>query len=987
MGCGLCPSLGHAGNGATRQQERRLCRGVKMSESVCRVLLVEDDPGDASLVRQSLRVAHDLYFEVTWVTSLAEGRQQLRVSQPDVLLLDLSLPDSTGLETVRAGRASAGNLPLIVLTGHDDSLLAMQTLEAGAQDYLVKGHFDTDSLVRAIRHAIGRSRLEQRLAETGTHLSVLINAIPDIICFKDGEGRWLEANDFDLELFQLKGVDYRGKTDADLAEYQDFYRDAFLGCQASDELAWQAGVISRVEEVIPRPDGSALCFDVTKVPLFDEDGGRQGLVVFGRDITERKLLSDRLQQSHDLLAKLSNQVPGIIFQFRRYPDGRSCFPFISQTLIDLYGIDPDSVREDAESIFAFQHPEDAAGIAASIAESARTLNAWHHEYRVILPALGLRWRQGDARPELLDDGSVLWHGFITDITERKRAEAHQRLAARVFDTTGEAIMVTDTVANIVAVNPAFCRITGYSEAEVVGRNPSLLDSEHHDQDFFRAMWATLRANGEWAGEVWNRRKNGEVFPEWQTVSSVRDEAGQVTHYVAIFSDLTEIRRAQEQAEKLSWRDPLTGLANRAMLLSELGKSLLAVHGEQRFAGLLLLDLDRFKDINEARGLAVGDALLRAVASRLSSILHPGDILARLDSDEFAILLPRFVATREAAGRDALAVAEKLRATLREAIELDGETMHVESSIGIALFPDSYEESATDVLRQADTAMHRAKAQGGAQAVFFEAAMGESVRERYRLERELRHAVQDNQLRLYLQPQVDASGRQVGAEALVRWQHPERGLVPPGVFIPLAEVSDLIVGVDRWMLGEVCRLLARLDAEGSSLRVSVNISPRHFQKVDFVAEVKRLLAASGADPTHLVLEITEGLVIGDIADVVAKMTALTEVGIHFSMDDFGTGYSSLAYLKRLPIHELKIDKSFIQDAPSDPNDGALVETILAVAHHLHLQVVAEGVETEAQADFLNARARVIHQGYLFGRPEPLESWLLRWHGSLADKLEN
>ena len=255
-------------------------------------------------------------------------------------------------------------------------------------------------------------------------------------------------------------------------------------------------------------------------------------------------------------------------------------------------------------------------------------------------------------------------------------------------------------------------------------------------------------------------------------------------------------------------------------------------------------------------------------------------------------------------------------------------------------------------------------------------MGKSIRERYQLEREHRRAHEENQLRLFLQPQVDAAGHQVGAEALVRWQHPVRGLVPPGVFIPVAESSDLIVAVDRWMLGEVCRLLARLDAEGRTLRISVNISPRHFQKEDFLAEVKHQIASSGADPSHLVLEVTEGLVIGDFAGVVAKMLALTALGMHFSMDDFGTGYSSLSYLKRLPIHELKIDKSFIQDAPTDPNDAALVEAILAVAQHLHLQVVAEGVETQSQAEFLNARGKVVHQGYLYGRPEPVASWLSR-----------
>jgi len=705
--------------------------------------------------------------------------------------------------------------------------------------------------VLALNIALGRwvmtpmLRLQDRLGGAERTLRTLINALPDIVCFKDGEGRWLEANDVALERFQLQGVAYRGKRGSELPVTANSYRAAFLACEANDEFIWRTGSLNVMEETIPAPDGLPRVVEVTRVPLFHADGRRKGLLMVGRDITERK-----------------------------------------------------------------------------------------------------------------------------------QTETRQRLAARIFETTGEAVMVTDTDANIVLVNPAFCRITGYSAAEVLGKNPRLLNSEQHEPAFHQAMWQSLQASGNWSGEVWNRRKSGEIFPEWETVSSVTDESGKIRHYVAVFADLSEIRHARAAAEQLSWRDSLTGLANRALFLKRLEQTLDNTQRQGRFADVLLLDLDRFKDINEARGLAVGDALLKAVAERLGQVLHSDDVLARLDSDEFAVLLPRPAMSWDAAGREALAVAEKLRTALRESITLDGESMHLDASIGIAMFPDRAAETASDVLRQADMAMHRAKDEGGSRAVFFETGMGETVRERYELESELRHAIDNKQLRLYLQPQVDAGARQVGAEALVRWQHPERGLVAPGAFIPLAEASDLIVAIDRWMLGEVCRLLARLEQTGHTLRIAVNVSPRHFSRPDFVEEVKRQLAASGAEPTRLVLEVTEGLVIGDVADVVAKMTALTALGLHFSMDDFGTGYSSLSYLKRLPIHELKIDKSFIDDVPNDLNDVALVETILAVAQHLHLQVVAEGVETEAQAAFLKARGNVIYQGYLYGRPQPVETWLAR-----------
>jgi len=691
---------------------------------------------------------------------------------------------------------------------------------------------------------------------------------------------------------------------------------------------------------------------------------------------ERKLLSVNLQQSHDLLNKLSEQIPGLIFQFKLAPDGHMSFPFASKAISDLYGVSPEQVREDASKIFEFQHPEDAAGIAVSIQESAQTLQPWHHEYRVVLPKQGVCWRKGDARPEKQADGSILWHGFITDTTESKRLEARLHLASRIFEATSEGILVTDIEGKIIAVNPAFSHITGYSEAEVLGRNPRFLKSDRHDHDFYRDLWRSLTNKGEWGGEVWNRRKNGEVHAEWQSISALNDATGKTTGYVAVFSDMSEIKLAYEKVEQLSWRDPLTGLANRALFLRQVDQTLVSAKRDGGFAAALLLDLDRFKDINEARGLAIGDALLRAVAERFGQTLQADDLLARLDSDEFGVLLPGLRHSREATGREALAVAEKLRNALREAIEMNGELIHVDASIGITILPESPQTSAVEVLRQSDMAMTQAKSNGRARTMFFEVAMGETVKERFQIEAELHLAIKESQLRLYLQPQVNARGIQVGAEALVRWQHPTRGLIPPGLFIPLAESSDLIVALDRWMLSRVCLVLAKLDAEGRSLRISVNISPRHFKQADFVDEIKRQLRVSGADPCRLVLELTEGIVIDDIGDVIAKMTTLSTFGIHFSIDDFGTGYSSLAYIKRLPIHELKIDKSFIQDSTTDPNDAALVETILAIAQHLHFQVVAEGVETQAQADFLNARGSVIHQGYLFGRPEPVESWLAR-----------
>ena len=393
---------------------------------------------------------------------------------------------------------------------------------------------------------------------------------------------------------------------------------------------------------------------------------------------------------------------------------------------------------------------------------------------------------------------------------------------------------------------------------------------------------------------------------------------------------------------------------------------------------ILLNIDRFKIINDARGNMIGDALLGAVGKRIQALMRDADTVARMTADEFAILLPYEDPNPDLISLNTLTIAERIRESLRMPFDIEGESFTITASIGITLLPEDSNDTAGAVLRRADTALHRAKGAGGNQSAFFETGMGESASESYQIERELGQAVINKELRMFLQPQVDAGGKFVGAEALMRWQHPVRGMLPPGVFIPIAEQSDLIVELGSWIMTQACRLLAEQNLKGHDFRISVNVSPRHFRKSNFVPWFKSVLIRSGADPTRLTLEITESLFIDNLSDVVAKMTELVTLGIHFSIDDFGTGYSSLAYIKRLPIDELKIDKTFVQDAPTDSNDAALVETILAVADHMRLKVVAEGVETEAQSKFLNERATVIHQGYLYGRPEPAEKCLEKWN---------
>jgi diguanylate cyclase (GGDEF)-like protein/PAS domain S-box-containing protein len=578
-------------------------------------------------------------------------------------------------------------------------------------------------------------------------------------------------------------------------------------------------------------------------------------------------------------------------------------------------------------------------------------------------------------------GVVLMVG--EDVTLQRAAEERLRLAQTVFDHIDETLLITDPEQRIIAVNPAFSRILGYTEAEVLGKTPAELQSGLHDAAFYRQLWHSLHTTGQWQGEIWDRRKDGTLIPLWQTISVVRDTHGRLLHYVANASDLSALKQAQERSAWFAEHDALTGLFNRIGFLARLRDALGQTAETGLHGAVVVLNLDRFKSINEGRGPQWGDTLLAGVGERLRQQTPQGTALTRLAADEFAILLPPGQTDPTAAAELALRLAEVLRAALRQPLEVQGESFLMSASLGIALYPSleaGPEDRSEDILSQANLAMHAAKAAGGDRVEFFERGMGERVRSAFDLEHALARALslreEERPFQLFLQPQVGPAGELRGFEALVRWFDPEQGMIPPAQFIPIAEQSGLIAALGDWVTDRACFHLAQLGRAGRGLSMAVNVSPRQFTAPDFVARVSQALTRHGADPSQLVLEVTEGLVIDNPGHTIATMLDLARLGVRFSIDDFGTGYSSLAYLKRLPIHELKIDRSFIRDLPQDGDDAVIVDTIIAMAAHLKLAVVAEGVETEAQAAFLRERGPVVVQGFLHGRPEPAEAWLTR-----------
>lgn len=564
------------------------------------------------------------------------------------------------------------------------------------------------------------------------------------------------------------------------------------------------------------------------------------------------------------------------------------------------------------------------------------------------------------------DGSVSHFVVqVVDLSTARERENKLRLYGELFEHSNEAILITDRDNRIVAVNPAFTRITGYGAEEVLGRNPRFLSSGRRDRAFYRRMWQALQRTGHWEGEIVNRRKDGREYHEWLSISVIRDEQGEIQNYVAIFTDISGLKDAYAQVEFLAYHDPLTLLPNRVLLRDRLQQAIGEASREGRQVALFYLDLDNFKHVNDSLGHGVGDRFLQEIARRLRGCLRESDTVSRQGGDEFAIILPH---VRQA--DRIVTTIEKIRTALSAPIDLQGQQVRASFSIGVALYPDDGKDIDT-LIKHADVAMYHAKEAGRDTYRFFTPAMNDRVRPRLRLENQLRQALEQGEFELWYQPRVRlADGRIGAAEALLRWRHPEDGWIAPADFIPVAEESGLIVPIDQWVLEEVCRQNLEWQRRGlKQIPVAVNLSAMDFRRPDFRDRVVRVLADTGIDPRWLELELTESVLLRQSDEIMATFQRLRTLGVHFAIDDFGTGFSSLAYLKQLPVSMLKVDRSFVRDVPGDPNDEAIVKAVVELGQVFGLQVVAEGVETETQLHFLRRLGCDSVQGFYFGRPQP------------------
>ena len=821
-----------------------------------------------------------------------------------------------------------------------------------------------------------RHAAEAALAENAREYALIFNNAMIGISYMRGR-IFLRCNRRMEEMFGYSPGELEGKTSRELFASEEEWEAAGrkIGAAAREGRSFSDEIRYR------KRDGTPIWVRI-KGHLIREDGNQIWIWTM-QDVSRRREAEEALRRSHGDLeqrvaertAEVSQQlhfmeqlieaIPGPVF----YKDCEGRYLGCNQRYVDFLGtsraeligatvhdISPPAMAEVYRA--ADQELLDNPGLQV-YETKARIASGEHRDVRMHKATF--------ANPDGSVGGII---GAVFDITDSKRMEMRMRQAATVFDSSAEGITITAPDGSIIAVNRAFTEITGYGESEVLGRNPRILKSDRQDRDFYRRMWETLHQTGRWEGELWNRRKDGGIYPERLTISAVKDPDGSVMHYVGVFSDITEIKRAADLLDHQAHHDHLTGLPNRLLLEDRLRGALLRAQREQMQVAVLFVDLDRFKNINDSLGHHVGDRVLCEVARRFCALTRESDTVARLGGDEFLIIM-------EGIHDPAMAsrIADKIIDDLRiNPVTLEQE-FFVGASIGISLFPRDGDNSST-LLKNADAAMYRAKERGRDTYEFFSDDLTQFSLDRFKMETDLRRAIERDELIVYLQPQFSLwTGELLGAEALVRWQHPRLGLVAPASFIPLAEESGLIVALGAWVQQAACRHWAAWAVAGLNPGVlSINVSGVEFRRGRIQDTVRGVLKATGLPAALLELEITEGAIMNQAENSIQVLHELRATGIGLAIDDFGTGYSSLAYLKRLPLNRLKVDQSFVRGLPDDPEDCAIVRAVIALGHSLQLKVIAEGVETQDQVEFLAREGCDEMQGYLRGKPMPVDEFL-------------
>lgn len=796
------------------------------------------------------------------------------------------------------------------------------------------------------------------LRKQDENLRLLLEATPDLIAFKDAEGRYLDVNDSFAALFGRDEAQIVGKRDSELddggPESSFFRKEPF-----SDQGAWREARQTRETCKVLDGQGRNRIFDVIKIPLFDGDGTPRRLLVMGREVTERAaVLGDLVEQRRRL--REVERIAGMGY-WAFFPD-EDRLDWDDGSAAILRGTPSDL----APSVAAFRariHPDDLQDYLEALVK-LREAGHFRCCFRFLRP--DGRWvhlcSQGVALFD--DDGRIVRvEGYIQDVTADRAREKELLLAATIFDHAVEGICITDGENRIVSVNPAFSAITGYSLDEVLGEDPRILKSDRHPKSFYEDFWRVLLSEGRWQGEIWNRRKSGETYPEWISVSVVRHDDGTPQNFIAVFRDLSALSFRDSGIMLPSYSDPLTQLPNKSLFVDRVSQELAEAKREERHFGVVCLDLDRFKNLNDSFGHFLGDQFLQQVAQRLLERSSPTDTVARFGGDEFGILVREARTASDVAQR-----ADSFLRVFRRPFDLDGRSVFISASAGVSLYPEDGGDVDT-LLRKADLAMYRAKELGGNQTSFFTEELGARTSRRMQLETHLRQALVRGEFELFYQPLIHLVRRNLTSlEALIRWNHPTMGFTPPAEFIDLAEETGLIIPLGDWIMKAVCSQLRRWRDEGlSDFRIAINLSPRQFNRPGLVDHLCRVLEEERLRPDDIELEITEGTVIADDGSAMETLKELRRRGFRIFIDDFGTGYSSLSYLLRLPVTGIKVDQSFIRGMADDPAMRAIVKAIIDMGLTLGLEIVAEGVEDDEELALLRDMGCPVVQGYWLTPP--------------------
>jgi diguanylate cyclase (GGDEF)-like protein/PAS domain S-box-containing protein len=792
-------------------------------------------------------------------------------------------------------------------------------------------------------------QIEQALRLSEQKFASVFQQCPDILVIARREdGCLLEVNPSFEEHTGIRAADALGKNGTEL----NLWGVPGAGPQVLQRL--QRESLRNLEMLFRRQNGelftgliSAQQFQLADTPA---------LVVVVRDISQVKQTQEQLQFSEEKFAKAFHASPdGLLLT--RMQDGRILE--VNEGFSSLTGYSNDDVANQSTIGLGLWHnPADRSAVMQRLKDTGTV-----RDYTAVIRAKNGELRLCEISMQGMQiNGERCVLTIARDVTERTRTQEKLQLAATVFESTAEGVLITDTEQRITAVNRAFTEITGYSEAEALGRSPHLLASGQHDSAFYAAMWHQLDATSHWQGEICNKRKNGELYPQWLTISAVRNSEGRIAHFVGVFADITSLKRAQDKLDHQAHHDSLTGLPNRLLFENRLHAMLADGQSNSSLGAVLFLDLDRFKHINDSLGHPVGDLLLQATAQRLRSQLRDIDTVARLGGDEFIILLPGLHQAD-----DAERVANKLLTCLSAPFQADGHEFFITASIGASLFPQDGMDVAT-LIKNADAAMYRSKANGRNRAELYTRDLTEQATDRIALENELRRAIERNELSLHYQPKLCLVTRQiVGAEALLRWHSPVFGNVPPERFIALAEDNGLILPIGDWVLAQACKQMGEWQQQHQPFGpLSVNLAGAQLRQPRLVERIANLLAEHHLQPNMLQLEITENFIMNQTEEALAILHDLKKLGVLLAIDDFGTGYSSLSYLKRLPLDTLKIDQSFVRGLPEDPHDAAITRAIIALGRSMQLTVIAEGVETPEQEGFLIQEGCEQIQGFILSR---------------------